>query len=50
VAAFVGPTSTEIAERFQPSFRTAMGVTAVACTAVVFVLSGTGSAFLYRAF
>jgi D-alanyl-lipoteichoic acid acyltransferase DltB (MBOAT superfamily) len=50
IVAFAGPTSTDIAEKFTPSLRAAVGVGAVVAASFVFVLAGTGSDFLYRAF
>jgi hypothetical protein len=50
VAAFAGPTSSEIAESFRPSRWAALGVAALVTVSVMFMLAGAGSEFVYRAF
>jgi D-alanyl-lipoteichoic acid acyltransferase DltB (MBOAT superfamily) len=50
VAAFAGPTAHEIAATFRPSKRAALGVAAIIVVSFMFMLAGTGSDFVYRAF
>jgi D-alanyl-lipoteichoic acid acyltransferase DltB (MBOAT superfamily) len=50
IAAFVGPTSNEIAERFRPSRRAAVLIGIMVLVSFGFMGSSGGSAFIYRAF
>ncbi|HEY2163851.1 MAG TPA: MBOAT family O-acyltransferase [Gemmatimonadaceae bacterium] len=50
VVAFVGPTSTEIADTFRPSRRAAVQVAGLVAVSFMFLLAGTGGDFVYRVF
>jgi len=50
VAAFAGPTAYEIASTFRPSRRAALAVVAVCGVSFLFMMSGTNTDFVYRAF
>lgn len=50
IAAFLGPTSNDIADAVRPSGRIAIGVVAMSLISLVFMSSTSGSAFIYRAF
>lgn len=50
LAAFAGPTSNEIAAGFRPSRIAALGVAAILFVSFLFMMAGTGSDFVYRAF
>jgi hypothetical protein len=50
VTAFAGPTSTDVANKFRLSHRAGFSVAAVVAVSILFVLSGTKSDFVYRAF
>jgi len=50
IAAFAGPTSDEFAAGFRPSRRFALGTSALVLAAFVFMIAGSGSGFIYRAF
>ena len=50
VVAFVGPTSTEIADSFRPSRIAAVRVAGLVAVSFMFILAGTGSDFVYRVF
>jgi alginate O-acetyltransferase complex protein AlgI len=50
IAAFAGPTSSEIAERFPLTVRAALAIALTVAIAFMFMLAGTQSQFVYRAF
>lgn len=50
LVAFAGPTSSELVEGFRLSRRAAAGVAVAVAVSMVFILAGTGSDFVYRAF
>ncbi len=50
LAAFAGPTSTEIAESFRVSRVAALRVAGLVAVSFMFMLAGTGSDFVYRVF
>ncbi len=50
VAAFAGPTSDEIAVKFRPSWLAGLVVVAVIVVSFVYMITGTGSDFVYRVF
>ncbi|HEV8448916.1 MAG TPA: MBOAT family O-acyltransferase [Gemmatimonadaceae bacterium] len=50
VVAFAGPTSSELVEGFQLRRRAAAGVAVAVAVSVAFIVAGTGSDFVYRAF